>query len=147
MEQKVLSRNPHLKRIFAGAEVLFEKPLTISNIRFSAKKTSDDNLIYLGDAAGCISPLTGNGMSMSGYASVLLAALVERHLAGGLSRDELTEAYRTSWDSAFSARIRRGRHLQALFGKPYLSDIALRMLNPLGKVKNRIIASTHGVPF
>jgi flavin-dependent dehydrogenase len=147
MEQKVLSRNPHLKKILSGAQVLFEKPLTISNIRFSAKKTSDDNLIYLGDAAGCISPLTGNGMSMSGYASVLLAGLLERHFTGDLSRQEATEAYRSSWESTFSSRIRRGRQLQTLFGKPYLSDIALRMLNPLGKIKNRIIASTHGVPF
>ena len=147
MEQKVLSRNPHLRKILREAEVLFEKPLTISNIRFNAKKTSDDNLIYIGDAAGCISPLTGNGMSMSGYASVLLAALIERHLAGALSRAQLTASYHSSWQEAFSSRIRRGRQLQSIFGKPYLSDIALRVLNPLGKVKSRIIASTHGVPF
>ena len=147
MEEKVLMKNPHLKRIFRSAEFLFERPVTISNIRFDAWRTSDSKLIYLGDAAGCISPLTGNGMSMSGYASLVLTALIEQHLLGNLTRDELALAYNSSWKTAFSGRIRRGQQLQYLFGKPFLSGIALRVLNPLGGVKKRLIASTHGIPF
>ncbi len=147
METQVVTRNPHLKEIFHNSEFIFDRPLTISNIRFTAKNTSDSNLIYLGDAAGCISPLTGNGMSMSAYASFVLGGLLNRFLAGELTRSELEKSYKQSWHNAFSARIRRGQQLQYLFGKPYLSHLALRVLQPLGKVKNKLIASTHGVPF
>jgi menaquinone-9 beta-reductase len=147
MEEKVLMKNPHLKKIFSGSEFLFDRPLVVSNVQFGSRKTSDDHMLFIGDAAGCISPLTGNGMSMCGYSSVLLTGLVHKHLQGDISRDELRSSYQDSWTQAFGQRIRRGRQLQRLFGRPYLSDIALRVLNPLEKVKHRLIASTHGVPF
>lgn len=147
MENNILMKNPHLRKIFSSAEFLFEKPLVVSNVKFHSRRTSDENLLFVGDAAGCISPLTGNGMSMCGYSSVLLTGLIEAHLTGDLTRTELRAAYHSSWTEAFGRRIRRGRQLQRLFGRPYLSDIALRVLNPLEKVKHQIIASTHGVPF
>jgi flavin-dependent dehydrogenase len=147
MEDKVLKKNPRLKKIFDDAEFIWNKPLTVSNVSFGERRTSDDALIYVGDAAGCISPLTGNGMSMSGYASFVLCGIIQEHLAGNISRDTLAEQYRLSWRNAFALRIRRGRQLQYLFGKPYLSALALRVLNPLHGVKSRLIASTHGIPY
>lgn len=147
MEEKVLMKNPHLKRIFEHSEFVLEKPVTVSNVRFDQRRTSDSTLVYLGDAAGCISPLTGNGMSMASYASLILCSLMEQHFRGNLTRPELVEAYSASWRTAFSSRIRRGQQLQYLFGSPLLSGIALRVLNPLEGFKKRLIASTHGVPF
>lgn len=147
MEEQVLKKNPFLKSIFSNAAFIFDTPVTISNIKFDARKTTDSRFIYIGDAAGCISPLTGNGMSMAMYTSFVLAQLIDSFLTGQISREQLTDQYSEKWSSYFLSRIRKGKQLQYLFGKKHLSDIALRALNPLGKIKSRIIESTHGVKF
>lgn len=147
MEENLLCRNPLLRKIFSQAEMVLEKPVVVSNIRFTPRKTGDENMLYLGDAAGCISPLTGNGMSMAGYGSTILAALIEHHLSGSLDVKEMHTRYNMLWNEAFSARIRRGRQIQRMFGKPLLSGIALRVLNPMQSVKLKLVQSSHGVPF
>jgi menaquinone-9 beta-reductase len=147
MEAKVLRKNPHLEKIFSEAEFVFPEPVTVSNIRFAARQLTDDNLLYVGDAAGSISPLTGNGMSMSLYASSMLSALLKQFIRGEVSRAQLSDIYTKAWNSHFLSRIRRSRHLQYLFGSRHLSDFALRALDPFEGVKKRLIRSTHGVPF
>ena len=147
MEATVLQKNPFLKTIFSNADFIFDNPVTVSNIKFKARKTIDDRLIYLGDAAGCISPLTGNGMSMASYTSFMLSELIDSYLRGQLAHHQLAELYVAKWNTYFLKRIKRGKQLQYLFGKKHLSDLALRMLNPFGKIKSGIIESTHGLPF
>jgi flavin-dependent dehydrogenase len=147
MEKNVLQKNPFLKKIFIQSEFVDKTPVTTSNIRFEARRSGDDKMLYIGDAAGCISPLTGNGMSMSGYTSSVLSALIDQFLKEQISREELHQLYRNSWDGTFLRRIRNGQRLQNLFGRRHLSDLALRVLNPFDKIKSRIIESTHGVPF
>jgi menaquinone-9 beta-reductase len=146
-EKKVLARNPHLAKIFSESEFVFSEPVTVSNIRFDARRTTDDKMIYVGDAAGCISPLTGNGMSMSGYASFLLSGLISHRLRGKIDQQELARSYSSAWNSRFLRRIHMGRQLQHLFGSRHISDLALRMLNPFESVKRSLVRSTHGVPF
>jgi menaquinone-9 beta-reductase len=147
MERKVLRKNPHLERLFSTSEFIFPEPVTVSNIRFNARRTYDDRLIYVGDAAGCISPLTGNGMSMSGYSSFILSGLLHQYIGDSITREEMVTAYGSSWNGRFLGRIRRGKQLQYLFGSRHLSDLALRVLNPFEKVKRKLIRSTHGIPF
>lgn len=147
MEQHALKKNPFLNTIFSNANFVFDTPVTISNIKFKARKLADERIIYMGDAAGCISPLTGNGMSMAMYTSFMLSSLIDSHLKGHISREQLSQQYASQWNAYFLKRIKKGRQLQYLFGKRHLSDLALRLLNPLGKIKSGIIESTHGVPF
>lgn len=146
-EKKVLSKNPHLAKLFSESEFVSAEPVTVGNIRFAARRTSDEHMIYLGDAAGCISPLTGNGMSMSAYASFLLSGLVSQHLRGQISRGELVRSYESCWNARFLGRIQMGRQIQVLFGSRHVTDLALRMLNPFEGMKRALIRSTHGIPF
>jgi flavin-dependent dehydrogenase len=147
MEQAVLHRNPFLRQLFANSDFLFDNPVTVSNVKFGKRKLVDDRFLYLGDAAGCISPLTGNGMSMAAYTSFMLSQLIDACLQHQISYEQLKEEYAAKWNEYFLRRISRGKQLQYLFGKRHLSDLALRMLNPFGKIKSGIIESTHGDVF
>ncbi|MBP9884361.1 MAG: NAD(P)/FAD-dependent oxidoreductase, partial [Chitinophagales bacterium] len=63
MEEELLSLNPLLKKIFFNRNhFLFEQPETISQVSFESKKAVEKNVLMLGDAAGLIAPLCGNGM-------------------------------------------------------------------------------------
>ncbi len=69
MEKQILFENPHLKKIFSEAETLYESPVTISQISFSIKNQVANHVLMTGDAAGMITPLCGNGMSMALHGS------------------------------------------------------------------------------
>jgi len=65
MEKNILCDNPHLRKIFGECRILYETPVTISQISFSKKNQVEHHALMIGDAAGMITPLCGNGMSMA----------------------------------------------------------------------------------
>ena len=48
--------------------ILFEEPVTIAQISFAKKTQIENHVLCIGDAAGMITPLCGNGMSMALHA-------------------------------------------------------------------------------
>ncbi|PKL76462.1 MAG: pyridine nucleotide-disulfide oxidoreductase [Candidatus Melainabacteria bacterium HGW-Melainabacteria-1] len=147
LEAEIMSQNPHLKRIFASATPLYAQPLAISQIHFSPKQLIEQHVLMLGDAAGLIPPLCGNGMSMALRASSLLAPLLDDFYRHRLDRDGLEQAYTQAWQQAFATRLRTGRLLQHLFGRPAPVSWALRLLRPLPRAVNKLVALTHGEAF
>lgn len=147
MEERVLYRNPWLKRYFTESEFLFSQPLVISNVHFSKKQTSAQGIFLLGDAAGSITPLCGNGMSMGMRASQLLATELLHFFEKKQTREQAATHYEKAWNRAFRKRIMAGYYLQSLFGKPVTTDIALKVLDKLPALTSRLIALTHGDPF
>ena len=64
MEETILSVNPNLKKIFSESEKVHESVI-ISQISFARKSPIEDYVLMIGDAAGMITALCGNGMSMA----------------------------------------------------------------------------------
>ena len=65
-----------LKKIFDECEMLYNQPLVISQISFSNKTQVEDHLLMIGDAAGMITPLCGNGMSMAMHGSAIAFSFI-----------------------------------------------------------------------
>jgi menaquinone-9 beta-reductase len=148
MEETIVYKNPFLKRYFTESEFLFPKPMVISNIYFHKKETYLNGIFMLGDAAGAITPLCGNGMSMAMRASKLLAHLLPQYFDGQLNKTELISQYSTIWKSNFDTRIWAGRHLQHyIFGKKTSTQIALKTLHYLPNLTQKVIGLTHGKAF
>jgi menaquinone-9 beta-reductase len=148
MEETILYKNPFLKRYFMESDFLFPKPLVISNIYFHKKETYHNGIFMLGDAAGAITPLCGNGMSMAMRASKLLGNLLPQYFVGKLTKQELIQQYSAAWKSNFNARIWAGRHLQHyVFGKKTSTQMALKTLHYFPALTRKIIGLTHGQPF
>ncbi|MGN6646735.1 MAG: NAD(P)/FAD-dependent oxidoreductase [Cytophaga sp.] len=147
LEEKVLHKNPFLKKIFTEAEFLFEEPIVISNVTFHKKSTYENGIFLLGDAAGSITPLCGNGMSMGLRASNILAQLLVSFFKEDVSKEALIHAYALAWNDQFKLRIQAGYYLQSLFGKKNTTHLVLKALNKMPGVTQKIIGLTHGKSF
>jgi menaquinone-9 beta-reductase len=147
MEQNILYQNPCLKKIFSECETLYKEPLTISQISFDKKSQVEDHVLMIGDAAGMITPLCGNGMSMALHGSKLAAEQIHLFLEGHISRTAMEEQYSRQWKKQFSKRLRTGRLIQRLFGSKWLTNVFISMVKPFPKVIDYLVRQTHGKPF
>jgi flavin-dependent dehydrogenase len=147
MEETILRRNPHLRDIFSRARFEWDKPQTIAQVSFAPKASVEQHLLMTGDAAGLISPLCGNGMSMAFQAGQLAEKALSSFLEGRLSREDMEAGYRLAWDMQFSSRLRAGRVVQSLFGKAWTTKLFLKVLRPFPILTREIIRKTHGQAF
>lgn len=147
MEESILMKNPFLKRIFSEAEFLYDAPLTISRISFNKKSQVENHVLMIGDAAGMITPLCGNGMSMALHGSKLAFEEIRQFLTHKTSRFELETQYTQQWEKYFGNRLQTGRVIQRFFGDDTLSNILLTSLKPFPKFITYLIRQTHGQPF
>ncbi len=147
LEKNTLMQNPYLKKYFEEAEFIFEKPLAISKIGFSKKETYQNGIVMLGDAAGAIAPLCGNGMSIAMRSSKILFEKIDLFFQNKLSKEELIDSYTREWNKNFSLRIKTGYYLQKLFGKYHTTLLSLRLLKHCPKLFEKLITLTHGDKF
>ena len=116
MEEAVLFRNDFIKNAFRRSAMLYEKPLTISQISFDKKEQVHDHVLMIGDSAGMIAPLCGNGMSMALVGAEIAATLVVKFLRKEIDRAQLERDYQLAWNKQFARRLSAGRIIQSLFG-------------------------------
>ncbi|MFV5686561.1 NAD(P)/FAD-dependent oxidoreductase [Flavobacterium sp. GB2R13] len=147
-QKNVVSQNPHLKAIFEKSKLIFEKPLTISQISFEKKQAVNNHILMIGDSAGLIHPLCGNGMAMAIHSAKIVSELVEKYFNNEIkSRNELEEKYSTEWSSNFSQRLKIGSFLSNLLQKQKLSGVLMRILIAFPFLLPKIIKKTHGKPI
>jgi len=148
MEQNVLMRNPYLNTLFRNADFLFDKPVVINEISFRSKLPVEKHIFMVGDSAGLITPLCGNGMAMAIHSAKILAETLEQHIVpGNGSRHEAERAYVKKWRQLFANRLLAGRLLQNIFGGVASSNFAVNLLNKMPPLAKWIIQSTHGKPI
>lgn len=147
MEKNVLYKNIHLQKIFTECEMLYKQPATISQISFSKKKQVEDHVVMLGDAAGMITPLCGNGMSMALHSSKIAASCIDEFLKGKTGRTQMETDYIVSWQNIFAKRLTAGRIIQSLFGKPAATNIFIGIMKRMPFVTRQLIKLTHGERF
>ncbi len=147
MEKNVLMQNPFLKKYFTEAVFLYKQPLTISQITFNKKTAVENHILMLGDAAGNISPLCGNGMSMAMNSSYIAFNLIRKYLENEISIQDLEYLYEHQWNYLFSNRIKTGKYIQHLFGKETLTNISVGILKKTPLLLDKLISITHGSKF
>ncbi len=147
LEQNILCKNPHLKKIFSACKFIFPKPLAISQISFLAKTQVENDILMLGDAAGMITPLCGNGMSMALHSSKIAMDRINAFFHGKISSNELKKQYSTAWKRQFAKRIQTGRLIQRFFGKIWLTNLFVKMMKLFPRFTHWLIQKTHGEAF
>ena len=147
MEKNILRVNPFLDKIFSSSEFLFAEPAIISQISFEKKTKIENHILMLGDAAGMITPLCGNGMSMALHASKIASKHIDSFLKQNTSRHEMEQDYTDEWNRFFSKRLLAGRIIQRFFGDNFLSNFLIRTIKPFPKFVSYLIRQTHGTPY
>ena len=147
-QQAVLFKNKYLRQVLETAELAFESELTISQIRFGHKEMVQEHMLMIGDTAGLIHPLCGNGMGMAIHSAQICSALVLDFLSGRIrSRLTLENCYRQQWKHNFSTRIRMGKILSAIMNKERLAETVMSGLVRFPQVLAPVIRMTHGSPL
>ena len=146
-QEKIVCENPNLKTIFKNAEIQFEKPLTISQISFDEKKCVENNILMIGDTAGLIHPLCGNGMAMAIHSAKLASEIITEYIENKISRNQMENNYSQKWNYNFKNRLKTGRLLGKLLQREKLANFILKIILVLPFLLPIIIKKTHGKPI
>lgn len=147
LEKALFDHHPGLAPIRQHATVLWKEPETISQVSFSPKSQVEDHCLMIGDAAGMITPLCGNGMSMALHGAQLAADAADQFLRGNLSRTACEKQYTHAWKKQFGKRLWVGRQIQRLFGQQLVTELFIRLLKPFPGLVRWLIRQTHGDQF
>lgn len=143
----IVCQNPNLKEIFKNATIQFEKPLTISQVSFEEKKCIEEHILMIGDTAGLIHPLCGNGMAMAIHSAKLAAENTIHFLENKIDRATLEDNYLNDWNKNFKKRLQTGRRLGKLLQHEKTAQIVLKILILFPFLLPMIIKKTHGKPI
>lgn len=147
-QKKVLYANPQLQKIFEESTMLFDQPLTISQVSFAKKELVSNHVLMIGDTAGLIHPLCGNGMAMAIHSAKIVAEQCIKYLSGSItSRAMLEKQYSVSWNENFRNRLLMGRFLSAMMRKDKLFNPMQRLLHSFPAALPLIVKMTHGKPI
>ncbi|MEP6465255.1 MAG: pyridine nucleotide-disulfide oxidoreductase, partial [Parafilimonas sp.] len=122
-------------------------PLTISQISFEQKTQVENHIIMLGDAAGMITPLCGNGMSMAMHGAKLSFVEINNFLQQKISRNQMENNYQLNWKNNFAARLATGRLVQRFLGNNTSTNLFLKLMHIFPFLSKAVICSTHGKAF
>jgi flavin-dependent dehydrogenase len=144
-QNQVVAKNPYLKSILDSSKMLFDTPLTISQVSFDRKETVENHILMIGDTAGLIHPLCGNGMAMAIHSAKIISELIGKLNSNQIkSRDQLERMYIAEWNVNFKKRLRIGRLLAFLLQKKMISTVLMKIMIKFPSLLPVIIKRTHG---
>ena len=147
-QKNVLYKNKHLKSVFENCNLLFDKPLTISQISFDKKQPVENHILMIGDSAGLIHPMCGNGMAMAIHSAKIASEMILDYHSGKIeSRNLLEKSYAKHWKKNFGKRLLMGRLLAKILTNKTITNGFVAIVARLPLVLSQIIKQTHGKPI
>ena len=111
-ENEVLNQNKHLRKRLEAPRLI--NPVVTSKIQFGIRDNFSEQVLSIGDAAGFIPPLTGNGMSLAFRAAKRLHATSEDFFNGKIDIPTLYQQHQHYIQHYLKNRINKGIFLQSL---------------------------------
>lgn len=143
MRDGVMRENPALASRFDRLRLAMSHVVATSQIPFVEKEPVSRGVLMIGDTAGMIAPLCGDGMAMALRSAEIATGLADRYLKGESTFDELTDGYTRAWRGTFSTRLRLGRLLQRGLFCPLTARVGLAMLNAAPGLGRALVAATR----
>ena len=103
-------------------------------------------MLMLGDAAGLIHPLCGNGMAMAIHSAKMASEEILNYFQHQ-NRSDLEANYQKQWQNQFLQRMQMGRLFQRILLHPKLTNFGLNIVSKSPIVLKKIIQQTHGKPI
>ncbi len=142
LADQVMAANASLASRLEQLQPDWSQALAVANLQFGPAPHT--GRLCVGDSAGAIAPLCGDGISMALRAAQLAAPLADRYLDGAISGARMLDSYRRQWRREFGLRIRLGNQLQALLLSDIAGTLGLTALGRLPALGRWAIASTRG---
>jgi len=111
------------------------------NIFFGKKSTVEDGIFMVGDAAGVIAPLAGDGIGMAMESARLLSEILSKK--NKMSKIDCEAVYKKEWKRNFSRRIRTSKLIQYIILRDRFRNFNLLLLSKFPNVLTKIISATR----
>lgn len=154
MLEQTLRQNPVLDRRLQPLTRVNDHFEAVSQVPLMAKTCFAGDVCLIGDSAGMIAPLCGDGMAMALESAERAVPLASDLLEGRRSPSSFRSAYRERWTRAFGRRMQLGRWIHAAAFRPIFSRLlvsTLRLFPPLARWLIRStrspVASNRGDAF
>lgn len=115
------------------------EPAAVARVAFDCAVAEESRRPRVGDAAGMIAPLCGDGQAMALESALLLADFM-----GGADRTALPAVWAETWRRRFRWRMRLGRGLQGFLSRPWAAEAAAAVLGRWPFLVHPILAATRG---
>lgn len=144
--KNILCKNKYLAQFLEEADLTFEHHLAIAQVSFKNKKTIENNMLMIGDSAGLIHPLCGNGMAMAIHSAKIASEEIiayQQHQSTTI----LFENYTQKWKATFQKRMKFGSIFQRILLKQSLTNIGIDLGSKMPFLVEKMIQQTHGKPI
>lgn len=139
-----LRRNPVLDERLQSLTRVSERFEAVSQVPLMPKSRFADDVCMVGDAAGMIAPLCGDGMAMALQTADLVTPLASAFLADRLSPSSFRTRYEDQWTAAFGTRMRLGRWIHAAAFRRGAAQCLIQSLRLFPPVARWLIRKTRG---
>jgi flavin-dependent dehydrogenase len=144
MIESAAQLNPALGTALVGGRALAESVCTVAPVDITRAPIPWDRFARMGDAAGMIAPLAGDGMAMALRSAELCSPLAHEFLSGKCSEREWESAYRAAWHREFDGPVRLGRQLQTLLNSPGISAALINLSGVVPFFSSWLVRATRG---
>ena len=146
LRRALLAASPQLADRLVALEPCDTTTQAVASVPFSHKEKARPPLYFVGDAAGTIAPLCGDGQAMAFRSARLLADLVlELPVKPKPSDlDSLGRKWERAWRKEFQLRVRLGRLLQPALLRARSANIAVRVTERFPGLGRWLVDATRG---
>lgn len=146
MLEDTLRQNPVLDERLRGLTRVSDRFEAVSQVPLMPKSRFADDVCMIGDAAGMIAPLCGDGMAMALQTADLVTPLAAEFLDGHRSAASFRSEYKAAWTNTFGRRMRLGRWIHAAAFRPGAARLLVQTFRLFPPLARRLIRATRGTP-
>lgn len=144
MLDEKLRQNPALDERLQGLTRVSDRFEAVSQVPLMPKTRFADDVCMIGDAAGMIAPLCGDGMAMALRTADLVSPLASEFLYGQCTAASFRAAYEQQWTRTFGRRMRLGRWVHAAAFRPGAARLVVQACRFVPPLTRWLIRSTRG---
>lgn len=139
-----LAKNPVLADRFANMQRVSPSLQGLSQITFALKGNFHNDICMIGDTAGMITPLCGDGMAMALRSAEIAVPFVSQFLDQKIDENIFKKQYAIAWKQEFQTRLQLGRMMHHCFVQPTLANVGVNICEKFPALGNWIIGATRG---
>lgn len=129
---------PALRRRLAMLEPCQSEICTTAQIALRPREVVRDGVVFVGDAAGMIAPLAGDGQAMAMEGALLLAEVIDRRWPRSPA-----EEWSTLWRRRYARRLWLGRRLQAAMTRTPIARTLGGLISRFPSIGERLVTATR----
>ncbi len=114
------------------------------NIYFGRKNLVENGVFMIGDAAGVIAPLAGDGIGIALQSAKLLSHILLKKREEKLSMSQTEQLYERGWQNLFAKRIRMASVIQKIILQKNLRILSISFVKTFPWILPKIIEMTRG---